>query len=89
LIKAVSAQPIVFLFIKIYKNDALKIASSEVIGFQLGTYYENNNGDIFQSKILRTKLMVIFSVIKAKRTLKKQQMHSPLFSSSKYIKMML
>jgi hypothetical protein len=33
--------------------------------------------------------MVIFSFIKAKRTLKKQQMRSPLFSGSKYIKMML
>jgi hypothetical protein len=33
--------------------------------------------------------MVIFSFIKAKRTLKKEQMHSPLFSGSKYIKMML
>jgi hypothetical protein len=34
--------------------------------------------------------MVISALlIKAKRTLKKQQMHSPLFSGSKYIKMML
>jgi hypothetical protein len=64
--KAISAQSIVFLF-KIYKNNDLILAQSEVIGFQLCAHYKNNNGDIFSQKYLCTKLMVILSFIKAKK----------------------